>query len=148
MKILFVITGSIAVSKSYDILKILKEKKIEINCILTNNAKKLTNIKQLKKNIIGKIYMDSDEAKQKMLHINLSRENCIIVVCPATANSIAKFANGYGDNLASTTLLASNKPVIFVPAMNTMMWNNPINIKNVKYLKSIGVGFIGPKLVN
>ena len=50
--------------------------------------------------------MDSDEAKQKMLHINLSRKNNIIVVCPATANSIAKFANGYGDNLASTTLLA------------------------------------------
>ena len=146
MKILFVITGSIAVSKSYDILKILKEKKIEINCILTNNAKKLTNIKQLKKKIIGKIYMDSDEAKQKMLHINLSRENSIIVVCPATANSIAKFANGYGDNLASTTLLASNKPVIFVPAMNTMMWNNPTNKKNVNYLRSIGTEFIGPTI--
>ena len=52
----------------------------------------------------------------------------------------------YGDNLASTTLLASNKQIIFIPAMNTMMWNNPINIKNVKYLKSIGVSFIGPKI--
>ena len=144
MKILFIITGSIAVSKSYDILKKLKEKKIEINCILTNNAKKLINIKELKKNIIGKIYMDSDEAEKKMLHINLSRENNIIAVCPATANSIAKFSNGYGDNLASTTLLASNKSIIFVPAMNTMMWNNPVNKKNVKYLKSIGVEFIGP----
>ena len=146
MKILFIITGSIAVSKSYDILKILKEKKIEINCILTNNAKKLINIKKLKKNIIGNIYIDADEANQKMLHINLSRENDIVVVCPATANSIAKFANGYGDNLASTTLLASNKPVIFVPAMNTMMWNNPTNKKNVKYLKSIGIEFIGPTI--
>lgn len=144
MKILFIITGSIAISKSYDILKILKEKKIEINCILTNSAKKLVDIRKLKKNIIGQIYMDSDEAKQKMLHINLSRKNNIIVVCPATANSIAKFANGYGDNLASTTLLAANKPVIFIPAMNTMMWNNPTNKKNVKYLKSIGVEFIGP----
>jgi len=56
VKILFVITGSIAVSKSYDILKILKEKKIEINCILTNNAKKLTNIKQLKKNNRQNLY--------------------------------------------------------------------------------------------
>ena len=146
MKILFIITGSIAVSKSYDILKVLKEKKIEINCILTDSAKKLINIKKLKKNIVGKIYMDSDEVKQKMLHINLSRENNIIVVGPATANSIAKFANGYGDNLASTVLLATNKPIIFIPAMNTMMWNNPTNKKNVEYLKSIGIEIIGPTI--
>lgn len=146
MKILFIITGSIAVSKSYDILNKLKKHKIEISCILTDNAEKLIDIKQLKKKILGKIYTDSDEDKKKMLHINLSRKNDIITVCPATANSIAKYANGYGDNLASTTLLASNKPIIFVPAMNTMMWNNPINKKNVKYLKSIGVQFIGPKV--
>ena len=79
-----------------------------------------------------------------MLHINLSRKNDLIVVCPATANTLAKFANGYGDNLASTTLLASNKPIVFIPAMNTMMWNNPVNKKNVQYLKSIGIDFIGP----
>ena len=146
MKILFIITGSIAVSKSYDILNKLKKHKIEISCILTDNAEKLIDIKQLKKKILGKIYTDSDEDKKKMLHINLSRKNDIITVCPATANSIAKYANGYGDNLASTTLLASNKPIIFVPAMNTMMWNNPTNKKNVKYFKSIGVQFIGPKV--
>ena len=146
MKILFIITGSIAISKSYDILNILKKHKIEISCILTNNAKKLINIKKLKKNISGKIYTDLSEAKQKMLHINLSRESDILAVCPATANTIAKYANGYGDNLASTTLLASDKPIIFIPAMNTMMWNNPINKKNVEYLRSIGVDFIGPKV--
>ena len=146
MKILFIITGSIAVSKCYEILKTLKDHKIEIGCLLTNNAKKLLDIIRLKKKISGKIYTDGSETKQKMLHINLSRENDIVVVCPATANTIAKFANGYGDNLASTTLLASNKPIIFIPAMNTMMWNNPINKKNVKYLKSIGVYFIGPKI--
>jgi phosphopantothenoylcysteine decarboxylase/phosphopantothenate--cysteine ligase len=146
VKILFIITGSIAISKSYDILNILKKHKIEISCILTNNAKKLINIKKLKKNISGKIYTDLSEAKQKMLHINLSRESAILAVCPATANTIAKYANGYGDNLASTTLLASDKPIIFIPAMNTMMWNNPINKKNVEYLRSIGVDFIGPKV--
>ena len=69
-----------------------------------------------------------------MLHINLSRENNLIVVCPTTANTIAKFANGYGDNLASTTLLASNKPIIFIPAMNTMMWNNLVNKKMLNIL--------------
>ena len=67
-----------------------------------------------------------------MLHINLSRKNDLIVVCPSTANTLAKFANGYGDNLASTTLLAANKSIIFIPAMNSMMWNNPLNKKNVK----------------
>jgi len=146
VKILFIITGSIAVSKCYDILKALKYKKIQVNCILTNNAKKLLNIQKLKKNILGKIYTDESEKKEKMLHINLSRDNSLLVVCPSTANTIAKFANGYGNNLASTTLLASNKPIIFIPAMNTMMWNNPINKKNVKYIKSIGIDFIGPKI--
>ncbi len=146
MKILFIITGSIAISKCYDILSALKKNNIEVNCIITNNAKKLLNTSKIKKNISGKIYTDADEKKEKMLHINLSRKNNVIVVCPSTANTIAKFANGYGDNLASTTLLASNKPIIFIPAMNVMMWNNPINKKNVHFLKSIGVDFIGPKI--
>ena len=148
MKILFIITGSIAVSKCYDIFKLLKEYKINVNCIITDNAKKLLDISKLKKNISGKIYTDVSENKEKMLHIKLSRENDIIVVCPATANSIAKYANGYGDNLASTTLLASNKPIIFIPAMNKEMWNNPVNKKNIKYIKSIGIDFIGPKMGN
>ena len=146
MKILFIITGSIAVSKCYDILSALKKNKIEVNCLITNNAKKLLNTLKIKKNISGKIYTDTSEKKEKMLHINLSRKNDLIVVCPSTANTIAKFANGYGDNLASTTLLAANKSIIFIPAMNSMMWNNPINKKNVQYLKSIGVDFIGPKI--
>ena len=81
-----------------------------------------------------------------MLHINLSRKNDIIAVCPATANTIAKFANGYGDNLASTILLASNKPIYLIPAMNTEMWENKINKKNIHFLKSVGVEFIGPKI--
>ena len=146
MKILFIITGSIAVSKCYDILSALRKNKIEVNCLITNNAKKLLNTLKIKKNISGKIYTDTSEKKEKMLHINLSRKNDLIVVCPSTANTIAKFANGYGDNLASTTLLAANKSIIFIPAMNSMMWNNPVNKKNVQYLKSIGVDFIGPKV--
>ncbi len=146
MKILFIITGSIAISKCYEILNELKVSKIEVNCIITNNAKRLLNSKILKKSISGKIYTDASEKKEKMLHINLSRVNDLIVVCPATANTIAKLANGYGDNLASTTLLASNKEIILIPAMNTMMWNNPINKKNVQYLNSIGIDFIGPKI--
>ena len=113
MKFLFIITGSIAVSKCYEIFDELKKNKVKINCIITKNARKLLNINKLKESISGKIYNDLSEKKEKMLHINLSRKNDLIVVCPATANTIAKFANGYGDNLASTTLLASNKPIVF-----------------------------------
>ena len=144
MKLLFIITGSIAVSKCFEILDELKKNKIRVSCIITNNAKKLLNTNKLKKSLSGSIYTEASETKEKMLHINLSRKNDLLVVCPATANTIAKFANGYGDNLASTTLLASNKPIVFIPAMNTMMWNNPVNKRNVQYLKSIGIDFIGP----
>ena len=80
-----------------------------------------------------------------MLHIELTRTSDLIVVCPATANIIAKFANGYADDLASTSLIASNKQIIFVPAMNVEMWNNMINHENVKKLNNIGVEFIGPE---
>ena len=144
MKLLFIITGSIAVSKCFEILDELKKNEVRVSCIITNNAKKLLNTNKLKKSLFGNIYTDASETKEKMLHINLSRKNDLLVVCPATANTIAKFANGYGDNLASTTLLASNKPIVFIPAMNTMMWNNPVNKRNVQYLKSIGIDFIGP----
>ncbi len=146
MKILFIITGSVAVSRCYEILEKLKYLKVEVECVITNNAKKLVNISKLRNNITGKIYTDVSENKQKMLHINLSRKNDIIVVCPATANTIAKFANGYGDNLASNTLLASNKPIFFIPSMNTQMWENKINKKNIRYLKSVGLEFFGPKI--
>ena len=146
MKVLFIITGSIAVSKCFEILDELKKNKVRVSCIITNNAKKLLNTNKLKKSLSGNIYTEASETKEKMLHINLSRKNDLIVVCPATANTIAKYANGYGDNLASTTLLASNKPIVFIPAMNTMMWNNPVNKRNVQYLKSIGIDFIGPTI--
>ena len=146
MRILFLITGSVAVSRCYEILEKLKKHKVDVDCVLTTNAKKLVSISKLRNNITGKIYTDISENKQKMLHINLSRKNDIIVVCPATANTIAKFANGYGDNLASTILLASNKPIYLIPAMNTEMWENKINKKNIHFLKSVGVEFIGPKI--
>ncbi len=146
MKILFIITGSIAISRCYEIIKELENNNVLVDVILTNIANKIIDLKKIKKIISGKIYNDSSETKEKMLHINLSRINNLIIVCPATANSIAKFANGYGDNLASTTLLASNKPIIIIPAMNANMWENKINKKNVKYLKSIGIDFIGPKI--
>ena len=147
-KILLIITGSIAASKCKEIITLLNINEVKISCILTNEAKKYVKISDIKKLPKNRMFTDEDEKKNKMLHINLSRDNDLIVVCPATANSIAKFANGYGDNLASNTLLASNKKILFVPAMNSFMWQNKINKKNVRLLKDIGHEFIGPTVGN
>ena len=145
MKILFIISASIAIKKCYGILAQLTNQKIFIDCIVTNNAKKMINSKDLKKNISGKIYSDSSEKNNTMFHIKLTRKTDLIVVCPATANIIAKYANGFANDLASTSLIASNKQIIFIPAMNAEMWNNSINQKNVSKLMKMGVEFIGPE---
>ena len=147
-KILLIITGSIAASRCKEIIALLNINEVKISCILTKEAKKYVKISDIKKLLKNRIFTDEDEKKNKMLHINLSRDNDIIVMCPATANSIAKFANGYGDNLASNTLLASNKKILFVPAMNSFMWHNKINQKNVRLLKDSGHDFIGPTVGN
>ena len=145
MKILFIITASIAIQKCNKILKELLLNNIEVDCILTQNALKMIEQKELKKNIIGKIYTNKSEKNNKMLHITLTRKSDLIVLCPATANIIAKFANGVADDLASTTLIASNKRIVIIPAMNAEMWNNPINKKNVLALVNAGIEFIGPE---
>ena len=145
MKILFIITASIAIKKCNEILKNLSLKNVNIDCIMTDNALKMVDIKKLKKNISGKIYTNKSEKNNKMLHIKLSRESNLIVLCPATANMIAKFANGLADDLASTTLIASNKKIVVIPAMNVEMWNNFMNQKNVQTLIKAGIEFIGPE---
>ena len=145
MKVLFIISASVAIAKCNVILKQLSLNQIEIDCVLTDNAKKMIDIKKLKKNISGKIYTNKSEKNNKMLHIELSRKNNLVVLCPATANMIAKFANGYANDLASNILIASDKQILVIPAMNVEMWNNPINKRNVSYLKNIGIEFVGPE---
>ena len=145
MKILFIISASVAIKKCNEILNSLTNSGVYINCILTDNAKKMTNLNILKKKIKGKIFYNNFKDKGKMPHIDLTRNCDLIVVCPATANIIAKFANGYADDLASTSLIASNKQIILIPAMNAEMWNNSINQQNISKLKKIGIEFIGPE---
>ena len=145
-KVLFIITGSIAATKCLEIFKTLNSYDIKMSCILTKDGEKYIKINQVKKYLKNNIFFDRSEKSNKMLHINLSRKNDLIVVCPATANSIAKFSYGLGDNLASNTLLASNKKIVFVPAMNSQMWNNKANKKNVECLKNRGIDFIGPDI--
>ena len=145
MKILIVVTGSIAAVKCEEIIKNLQLNNFKVSCLFTANSLKIINFSKIKKLVFGKVYLDKSEINNKMLHIKLSRENDVILVCPATANTIAKYSNGFADNLALSTLLASNKDIIFVPAMNSAMWNNKINQKNISFLSNSGYEFIGPK---
>ena len=145
MKVLFIVSASIAITKCNEVFKKLKLNQIQIDCIVTDSAKKMINLKDLQKIVTGKIFTNRSENNKKMLHIELTRKSDLIVVCPATANIIAKLSNGFADDLASTSLIASNKQIIFIPAMNAEMWNNAINKRNVSRLKKIGVEFIGPE---
>ncbi len=147
-KILFIITGSIAAYKCKEIISLLNNQSFEISCIVSREAKKYINLNELCKITKNRIFTDEAEEKNKMLHITLSRKNDLIVVCPATANSIAKFANGYGNNLASNTMLASDKKIIFVPAMNSLMWTKKSNQANIKTIKDRGYDFVGPEIGN
>ena len=148
MRLLFIMSASIALEKAIVVLKNLTTRNIIIDCIVTDNAKKMINCKDINTIIKGKVYTNRSEIKNKMLHINLTRIANLIVVCPSTANLIAKFSNGYADDLASTSLIASNKQIIMIPAMNSEMWNNYINQKNVSRLIKKGVEFIGPEYGN
>ena len=144
MKLLLIISGSIAAEKCKEIIKQLSKRNVFINCIITDSAKKIINVNDIKNNINGKIFYNSSEIKNKMLHITLTRNADLVAVCPATANIIAKFANGLADDLATNSLIASNKQILFMPAMNTQMWENKINKINVLKLQKSGVEFIGP----
>jgi len=146
-KILFIISGSISSYKSLDLLKDLIKDKFDIKIILTKSGQKFLTPLSLSSLINKEIHTDifsKKESEDHMKHINLTRNSDLVVVCPASANIIAKLANGYADDLASTTLAASNKKIFIVPAMNKKMWENPANKKNIKELKLRGIKIIGP----
>ena len=145
MKVLLIVSGSIAIKKIPELLFLLNKEKINIDCIVTKSGISLT--KSLKISFFKncKVYTDKDFFnKNNMLHIELSRKADAIIVYPASANIIGKYSNGIADDFATSTLLASNKQVFIVPAMNKEMWVNRANQMNVKKLKNSGVNFIGP----
>ena len=146
-KILFIISGSISAYKSLDLLKDLIKEKFHIEVILTKSGQKFLTPLSISSLINKRTHTDifSEEKKiDHMKHINLTRNSDLIVVCPASANIIAKLANGYADDLASTTLAAANKKIFVVPAMNKKMWENPANKKNINELKNREIKIIGP----
>ena len=146
-KILFIISGSISAYKSLDLLKDLIKEKFHIEVILTKSGQKFLTPLSVSSLINKKVHTDifsEEKSIDHMKHINLTRNSDLIVVCPASANIIAKLANGYADDLASTTLAAANKKIFVVPAMNKKMWENPANKKNINELKNREIKIIGP----
>jgi phosphopantothenoylcysteine decarboxylase / phosphopantothenate---cysteine ligase len=146
-RILLVISGGIAAYKSLELIRRLHERGIALRTILTRGGAEFVTPLSVAALSEGKVYQDlfslTDESE--MGHIRLSREADLILVAPASADLIAKLAHGQADDLASTTLLASDKPVLIAPAMNLMMWAHPATQANVALLKARGVRQVGPE---
>ena len=146
-KILFIITGSIACYKSVELIRILTKQNYNVTPLITKAASQFIT-PLLLTTISGNLAIDEmfdSNQEAKISHINLSRENDIIVIAPATADFINKIANGYGDDLASTVILASNKKIIIAPAMNEKMYHHPETIANISKLRERGVIIIDPE---
>ena len=147
-KILLIICGGIAAYKSLETIRILKKNGCEIKTILTKSAKEFVTPLTITSLSQGKIYDDlfSVENENEMDHIALSRWADLILVEPATANTISKLAKGSSEDLASTVILASNKPIFLVPAMNVRMWEHPSTKENLEILKNYSYKIIGPEV--
>ena len=146
-KILLIVSGGIASYKSLDLIRRLQEKKVRVECILTESAKKFINPitfeSLLGKNVYSNLFTLSQE--KEMNHIKLASNSDAIVVVPCTANFLAKMANGIADDLSSNVLLASNKIKMIAPAMNTNMFNNQAVKLNLKSLSKMSVNILSPK---
>ncbi len=147
-KILLIICGGISAYKSLETIRLFKKNGAEIKTIITTSAKEFVTPLSITSLSQGKVYSDlfSVENEAEMDHISLSRWADIIVIAPATANTISKLAQGTTDDLASTVVLASNKDIILAPAMNVRMWEHPTTKTNIKKLKGFGYKLIGPEV--
>ncbi len=145
-KILLIITGGIAAYKSLDLIRRLRDSGAEVHCILTKGGAEFITPLAVSALSGKQTYTDLFSLKDEveMGHIRLSRECDLIVVAPCTAEMIAKIAHGRADDLASTTILASNKPVAIAPSMNTEMWLNAATQDNLKTIYARSVHQIGP----
>jgi len=145
-RILLIISGGIAAYKSLDLIRRLRERGAAVRCIMTAAAKHFVTPLSVASLSEDKVYDDlwslTDESE--MGHIRLSREADLVVVAPASADLIARMAAGLADDLATTALLASDKPVLIAPTMNWMMWAHPATQANIELLEKRGVRRIGP----
>ncbi len=146
-RLLLVISGGIAAYKSLELIRRLRERGAMVRAILTRGGAEFVTPLAVAALSESRVYQDlfslTDESE--MGHIRLSRESDLIVVAPASADLIAKLAHGLADDLASTTLLAADKPVLIAPAMNAMMWAHPATRANIAALAARGVRQVGPE---
>ena len=147
-KILFIICGGISAYKSLEIIRLFKKNGAEIKTILTASAKEFVTPLSVASLSQGKVYSDlfSIENEAEMSHISLSRWADVILVAPATANTISKLAQGTTDDLASAVVLASDKNIYLAPAMNVRMWEHQSTRQNLDKLKNFDYRVIGPEI--
>ncbi len=145
-RILLIVGGGIAAYKALELTRLLRKAGVGVRPILTKAGEQFVTPLSLAAISEDKVYSElfslTDEAE--MGHIELSRSADLVVVAPATADLIAKAVHGHASDLASTTLLATDKPVLMAPAMNVRMWEHPATRRNVAQLRADGVLFVGP----
>ena len=147
-KILLIICGGIAAYKSLEIIRLLKKNGVSIKTILTKSGTEFVTPLSITSLSQSKVYQDlfSIEDEAEMDHISLSRWADLILIAPATANTISKLANGNSDDLASTVALASNKKIFIAPAMNVRMWEHQSTQQNLIKLQTYKYELIGPEV--
>ncbi len=145
--ILLIISGGIAAYKIPELIRKLGSENIAVTCIMTKAAEQFVTPLTLASLSGSPVYHQLFDLKDEteIGHIQLSRQADLVVVAPATANIIAKIAHGLADNLATTCLLATDKPVLIAPAMNVKMWENSATQRNIQQLRQDGVAFSGPE---
>lgn len=145
-RVLLIVGGGIAAYKALELVRLLRKTGVAVTPVLTRAGAQFVTPLSLSALAEDKVYQDlfSLTDEQEMGHIELSRSADLIVVAPATADLMAKAAHGLCDDLASTTLLATDTPVLMAPAMNVRMWEHPATRENVATLRARGVTFIGP----
>ena len=145
-RVTLIIGGGIAAYKALDLIRRLKERHVHVRCVLTRAAQQFVTPLTASALSNERCYTDlfDPESEFDAGHIRLARDCELIVVAPATADLMAKMAQGHADDLASAILLAANRPILLVPAMNPLMWNNAATRRNVAQLERDGVAMIGP----
>ena len=146
-KILIVIGGGISAYKALDLTRLLKKNNVNVKTILTKSGKEFVtplSITTLTKNKTFEDIFDKN-SEAEIDHISLSRWADLIIVLPTTANFMTKLSIGKAEDLATTVLLASNKDILLVPAMNVRMWLHKATQRNLKTLQDYGYYFIGPE---
>ena len=145
-RVTLIIGGGIAAYKALDLIRRLKERHIDVRCVLTRAAQQFVTALSVSALSHGRCYTDlfDPESEFDAGHIRLARDCDLIVVAPATADLMAKMAQGHADDLASAILLAAHRPILLAPAMKPLMWNQAATRRNVAQLERDGVAMIGP----